>query len=74
MTVYEDPNDTVAPISQSIGDQGTGQPPLETSMGCTNNGDADFLKVWRYSPGTGTAGDVLEFMTNDDAVEYASNP
>jgi subtilisin family serine protease len=71
--VYEEPNDATL-ISQSLGDQGAGQPPIETGFGCTNNNDADFLKVWRFTNDPGPAGDVIEFMTNDIEVEHASNP
>ena len=71
--IFEEPNDATL-ISQSEGDQ-LSQPPLETSLGCTDTDDADFLKVWRFANDVGSAtGDVLEFMTNNDIVEHASNP
>lgn len=54
--------------------QGSGSPPIEQA-----NVDCDAhpkLRLWvkLYDPGTGTAGDVLEFMANRSEFEYWSNP
>ena len=55
--------------------QQTGAAPLE-HVGC--NGaltDVDYLIIKRFAAGSGTAGDVLEFMTNGSyGLEYWSNP
>ena len=71
--VYDDPAGTVE-LARSVDDQGTSALPLEhVGYQCKQN-DADFLAVSLYNAGSGTAGDVLEFMVNGAGVEYWSNP
>jgi hypothetical protein len=63
------------PYSLSWDDQTAGAPPLETGGACNHGGDGwDYLAITLYNPGSGTAGDVLEFMTNGLPVEYWQNP
>ena len=46
--------------------------PLETAIPCRS--EWDYLAIPLYSENNGTAGDVLEFMTNGGAVYYWQNP
>jgi hypothetical protein len=76
--VYDDPNFTVLEWS-STDRQQTGAPPLEhisnsTAGICDFVGDVDFFAIQRQNAGSGTAGDVLEFLTNSAGLEYWSNP
>jgi hypothetical protein len=41
---------------------------------CSSKSDTDYLAIKLYSAGGGTAGDVIEFMTNGYATEYWQNP
>jgi subtilisin family serine protease len=61
------------------GDQGAGANPIELAGAgptCSGDNDIDYLFVKLFAPGSGTAGDVLEFMTGEDLPQYglASNP
>lgn len=60
-------------INSSTDNQQAGSPPIENAN-CGNTGSIVFLAVFLFDPGGGTSGDVLEFMTNGDAVEHHSNP
>jgi hypothetical protein len=75
--VYDDPAASVLKV-RSEDNQSVGLPPLEhlSSKGysCNGGSDTDYLAVKLYSPGSGTYGDVLEFMSNGDSVQYWSNP
>lgn len=63
------------PISGSEDSQTLGAPPLELSALCNPGGTGvDYLAIHLYDPGNGTAGDVLEFMTNGGGLEYWQNP
>jgi hypothetical protein len=71
--VFESGNPT--PIGASEDDQSAGAPPLELDIPCT--GDVNYLVICLkdpLDPGNGTAGDVLEFMTNHGEMEYWQNP
>ena len=70
--VYDYPGAPSA-ISCSYDDQTTGAPPLELNLSC-NSGDVDYLAIHLYAAGNGTAGNVLEFMTNGGGLEYWQNP
>jgi hypothetical protein len=64
-------------VATSISDQTGGAPPLELiDPGAIDCGVHPVLNLWvqRFSAGSGTAGDVLEFMVNATAFEYSSNP
>jgi hypothetical protein len=66
---------TGALIATSTNDQTTGAPPLELvdpDINCSLNPVLN-IAVQLYAPGTGTAGDVLEFMANASAFEYSQN-
>ncbi len=53
--------------------QQNGSPPIEAAGGnCGEPGQPVTLAVYRYAPGSGTAGDVLEFMSNGIGIEYPS--
>jgi hypothetical protein len=69
--VFDNPGDST-PIACSVDDQTAGAPPLELDIPCT--GDVDFLAINLYDAGGGTSGDILEFMTNNGAVEHWQNP
>jgi subtilisin family serine protease len=75
--VFDDPGATILK-AKSEDNQPAGMPPLEhvSSKGLTCNGDSDtdYLAVKLYAAGAGTAGDILEFMTNGSFVQYWSNP
>ncbi len=58
-------------IGSSLNDQTAGANPLE-SIPCF--GDVDYLVIQRFAVGSGTAGDVLEIMTNAGVIEYWQNP
>ena len=75
MYIYDDSAATVLEAS-GLAAQGSGAPPIEhPSTGtCDSASDVDYLRVWVYSAGGGTAGDILEFLTNTAAVEHSSNP
>jgi hypothetical protein len=71
--VFDDPVGTVLDSKSDV-DQTAGGDPIELPLPkCSSASDVDYLAVKLYSPGAGTAGDVLEFMTNGDAVEYPQN-
>ena len=68
--LYDDPAATIEK-SSGIADQTSGAPPIETLSGaCT---DTDYVAVNLYAPGSGTAGDVLEFQVNGTGLEYWQN-
>ena len=68
--VFDNPDDST-PIACSVDDQTAGAPPLELDIPCT--GDVDYLAIYLYDAGGGTSGDILEFMTNNGAVEHWQN-
>ena len=69
--LYDDPAATVL-LSSGTGNQAAGALPLEfVSSTCTNT---DYLAVRLVSPGSGTAGDILEFQVNGTGLEHWSNP
>lgn len=70
--VYDELSDVV-PESSSTRDQTAGATPLEWPT-CGPGGDVDYMRIKLYDAGAGTAGDVLEFMTNGPGVEYWQNP
>ncbi|MEA3509890.1 MAG: S8 family serine peptidase, partial [Actinomycetota bacterium] len=72
--VYADPSRTEM-LASSIGDQVAGEPPIEIPDGidCSSH-PVVYLGVHLYDPGSGTSTDVLEFMANQTAFEYSSNP
>jgi len=51
-----------------------GAPPLELVTACGGAGADARIAIKRYAAGGGSAGDVLEFMTNGAEVEFHSNP
>lgn len=61
-----------AQVDSSEDAQGGGAPPLELATGCTTA--ASLIAIKRYSVGNGSAGDILEFMTNGSEVEFHSDP
>jgi hypothetical protein len=71
--VITDSNGNV--LSSSIDDQAAGKPPLEIpgAIDCDTY-PVVYLWVELYEAGSGTSGDVLEFMVNGTAFEYSSNP
>jgi subtilisin family serine protease len=72
--VFDNPGDAT-PLGCSVNDQTAGAPPLELELPCNSGGTGvDYLGVYLYDPGSGTAGDVLEFMTNGGGLEYWQNP
>jgi subtilisin family serine protease len=81
--VLDEPN-SPAYEAWSEDDQGAGAPPLEhlladrgqtrRGLRCNGDNDTDYLKVWLYAPGSGTAGDVIEFMNNGRGNERWQNP
>ena len=64
-------------VASSYSDQTSGAPPLElidpSAIDCAAH---PVLGLWvnLFNAGSGTAGDVLEFMVNLSAFEYSSNP
>ena len=71
--VFDDPAGAVE-RARSEDDQGTSAQPMEhVDYQCAEN-DVDYLAVKLYNAGSGTAGDILEFMVNGAGVEYWSNP
>lgn len=64
-----------AVLASSFDDQAVGAPPIELpgSIDCVTY-PIVYLWVQLYSPGSGTAGDILEFMANKSRFEYSSNP
>jgi len=63
------------PISGSEDWQTEGAPPLELDASCNSGGSGvDYLEIHLWDAGSGTAGDVLEFMTNGGGLEYWQNP
>lgn len=67
--------DDIDPFSFSEEWQTTGAPPLELNAFCSTGGDGwDYLTIHLYDAGGGTAGDVLEFMTNGGGVEHWQDP
>ena len=74
--VYKDAGATVLG-AKSENYQGLGAPPLEhvnSQLSCSSGQDIDYLAVKLYQVGGGTEGDVIEFQTNGDGVQYWSNP
>jgi len=69
--VWDDPGLTTL-VGASTDDQTLGAPPLELNIPCTTG--VDYLTINLWNPGNGTSGDVLEFMTNQGALEYWQNP
>lgn len=49
-------------------------PPLELATNCGTSGAEVYISIQRYAAHSGSAGDVLEFMTNGAGVEFPSNP
>lgn len=71
--IYDDFGLTVVEDS-SEDNQQAGASPIET-LTCTGaSNDIDYLVIRRFNSGGGTAGDVLEYMTNGLPVQYSSNP
>jgi hypothetical protein len=70
--VYDNPGDPL-PIFWSTNAQGPGVPPIET-IGCLTAGSVDYLSIRLWNAGGGTAGDILEVMMNQSALEYWQNP
>ena len=72
--LYDDEGATVED-GRSANDQLTGNyGPLEHALPkCSSQGEVDWFAIKLDRAGGGTAGDVLEFMTNGYAVEYQSN-
>ncbi len=78
--VYERP-DGSPPLDSSRLDQQAGLKPIEllpqsTVDGCSYGNDTqadpwDYVAIFKYADGNGTAGDVLEFMTNGYFVGFA---
>ncbi|MFQ5524195.1 MAG: S8 family serine peptidase, partial [Acidimicrobiia bacterium] len=64
-----------ATVATSVGNQVLGAPPLEIPgpIDCSAH---PLLTLWvhLFDAGSGTSGDVLEFMVNGTAFEYSSNP
>jgi hypothetical protein len=72
--VLDEPYST-EPESASEADQSAGALPIENIRGsCSSSNDVDYLLIGRYAPGGGSAGDVLEFMTNTAGIEHWQNP
>jgi uncharacterized repeat protein (TIGR01451 family) len=70
--VYDNVSDPI-PISCSTDWQPPALP-LEVNLFCNSGGTGvDYLEIRLYNPGSGTAGDVLEFMTNGGGLEYWQN-
>ena len=69
--VWDDPDLTIL-VGSSTDDQTSGAPPLELNIPCTTG--VDYLTINLWNSGNGTSGDVLEFMTNQGALEYWQNP
>lgn len=65
----------IASSEDSQGSSGGSAPPLEhiDSYPCPDSGVA-YMAIRRYAPGSGSAGDVLEIMTNGGDVEHFQNP
>lgn len=59
-------------VAQSLNNQTTGATPVERAPGCTT--DTSYLRIRRFSLGSGSADDVLEFKTTGSYVEFWSNP
>jgi hypothetical protein len=65
----------IASSTDSQGSSGGTAPPIERidSYPCPGTGVA-FMAIQRFSAGSGSAGDVLEIMTNGAEVEHPQNP
>jgi hypothetical protein len=59
-------------VFSSVNDQTAGADPLE-HFSC-QNGQVNQLAITLWAPGSGTAGDILEFMTNGAGIEHWQNP
>lgn len=68
--IYENITDTT-PTYSSVDDQTSGADPLE---GIVCDGDVDYLVIFQFAVGAGTAGDVLEIMFNGGLLEYNQAP
>src|SRR4051794_22206501 len=72
--IFDNVDDTV-PIVTSTDRQSNGALPIESpKQPCSSPLDIDYLGVKLVSPGNGTGGDTLEFMTNGTPLEYFQNP
>ncbi len=62
-------------LAYSQNDQTAGAPPIEIpgSIDCGAN-PVVYLWVFLRNAGSGTGGDILEFMVNQTAFQYSSNP
>jgi hypothetical protein len=74
--VFDNAGD-VSPIAGSFADQTMGAPPLELHQAlsfCNPGGTGiDYIEVELFAAGSGTSGDVLEFMANTCCFEYWQN-
>ena len=62
-------------MASSTANQQTGANPIEiTQYPCNNADPVDYLVIEKVADGSGTAGDVLEYMQNGLGVEYWQNP
>jgi hypothetical protein len=68
-------NSSGTQIGGSTVRQTAGGPPIEklNSIPCTAN-ETVYIGIWRFAPGNGTAGDVLEAMVNGVGIERWQNP
>jgi hypothetical protein len=75
--VYDDPSLTILEAFSEDNQPG-GAPPLEhlnnKGLSCDGQGDVDYVAIRMDSAGSGTAGDILEFMTNGAGLEYWQSP
>jgi hypothetical protein len=72
--VLDNPGDTTPEVT-SVNDQTAGALPLEVfKTSCSSINDVDYLAIQRFDPGSGSGGDVLEFMMNGAPFEYWQNP
>ncbi len=73
--LYDSNLSPIANSTDSQGSSGGSAPPIERidSYSCPGNGVA-FMAIQRFSAGSGSAGDVLEIMTNGAEVEHPQNP
>jgi hypothetical protein len=73
--VYDDPALTVLHAVGTNTQSSTVAPLEHVADYCSGKDDIDYLAVGLASAGSGTAGDVLEFMTNSKIIDpYWSNP
>ena len=67
---YVDPN--FIQVGSSVDRQTSGAPPLELNIPCPTGLEVYYLTIYLHAAGNGTAGDVLEFMTNGGALLWWS--